>query len=426
MEVAGLYPFSWEVNQYRSWLLQRWQTAEVDVAGGAFGTPRTLYVQSGHTGDGSFRAKIPEVRVLLRIEIQRHFCIQSPTFSNKTCHQTYTFPTMSGAAWRSINIAGYMACSSLMLIINKLAVVHLPSPGTVLFCQLFTAAATCRVMTMTNHLDAEPLKLENISKFWAVPAAFLLTVFANIKILQHANVETFIVFRSSTPMLVSLAEFVFLGRELPSAKNAAALLAICVGAGGYVVTDNNLSVDAYLWVAVWYVIFAFDQIYIKHKLDTVEMTTWTRVYYTNALAGAAIAVVLVCLQEPARLVNFDWTPSSWLWLATSCVMSIGIAYFSFAARSAVSATYFTVIGNFCKILTVAINVVIWDKHASPAGMLCLACAMGAAYLYEQAPLRSNEDSWEHCARAFGVCLNNKDQTASAMDIDLVDKRLGHL
>ena len=34
---------------------------------------------------------------------------------------------------------GYMVCSSLMLITNKLAVHNVPAPGFVLFAQLFTS-----------------------------------------------------------------------------------------------------------------------------------------------------------------------------------------------------------------------------------------------------------------------------------------------
>ena len=34
----------------------------------------------------------------------------------------------------------------------------------------------------------------------------------------------------------------------------------------------------------------------------------------------------------------------------SCVLGVSMSYFAFLARSAVSATYFTVIGNVCKVL----------------------------------------------------------------------------
>jgi hypothetical protein len=35
-----------------------------------------------------------------------------------------------------------------------------------------------------------------------------------------------------------------------------------------------------------------------------------------------------------------------------------------------------VLGNACKILSVLINVLIWDKHASPIGLLYLALTLG--------------------------------------------------
>ena len=60
------------------------------------------------------------------------------------------------------------------------------------------------------------------SFFW-VSVAFLACIFTNIKTLQYANVETFIVFRASTPCAVSICDYLFLGRELPSAKSSASL-----------------------------------------------------------------------------------------------------------------------------------------------------------------------------------------------------------
>lgn len=64
-----------------------------------------------------------------------------------------------------------------------------------------------------------------------------------------------------------------------------------------------------------------------------------------------------------------------------------MSYFAFLARAAVSATSFTVIGNVCKILTVLINISIWDKHASPVGLGALLICLAAAAAYQQAPFR---------------------------------------
>ena len=59
------------------------------------------------------------------------------------------------------------------------------------------------------------------------------------------------------------------------------------------------------------------------------------------------------------------------------------------ARSLVSATLFTILGNVCKVITIGINVAIWDKHATPFGIACLMFCLVAAYFYEQAPLRAD-------------------------------------
>lgn len=92
--------------------------------------------------------------------------------------------------------------------------------------------------------------------------------------------------------------------------------------------------------------------------------------------------------EPAVLRSFRWTPESIAALAVSCTLGVAMSYFAFLCRSQVSATYFTVIGNVCKVLTVLINVVIWDKHATPAGLGFLSLCLLAAFFYQQSPMRA--------------------------------------
>ena len=60
-----------------------------------------------------------------------------------------------------------------------------------------------------------------------------------MKTLQYANVETFIVFRCSTPIIISVADWLFLGRELPSLASWGSLVGLLAGAIGYATTDSN-------------------------------------------------------------------------------------------------------------------------------------------------------------------------------------------
>ena len=65
-----------------------------------------------------------------------------------------------------------------------------------------------------------------------------------------------------------------------------------------------------------------------------------------------------------------------------------MSYFAFLCRAQVSATHFTVIGNVCKVLTVLINICIWDKHASSQGVFYLFVCLVAAFFYKPSPLRA--------------------------------------
>ena len=261
---------------------------------------------------------------------------------------------MVAYATTAFAIVGYASCSSIMLVINKLAVHFLPAPGFVLFAQCTTSWMAVKLVAALGFIEVDELEWPKLKAFFPVAAAFLACIFTNIKTLQFANVETFIVFRASTPLVIGTAEWWFLGRELPNARSAAAMLTLCGGATVYVLTDASFKVDpyagaGYLWVVVWYVIFAFDQLYIKHAVDAVKMrSNWGRVYYTNLWASLML-LALSLATEPQTLTSMRWTFRPVAALSVSCAAGVAMSYFAFLCRAAVSATSFTVIGNVCKV-----------------------------------------------------------------------------
>jgi len=56
----------------------------------------------------------------------------------------------------------------------------------------------------------------------------------------------------------------------------------------------------------------------------------------------------------------------------------------------VSATTFTLVGVVNKLLTVLLNVAIWDKHSTPAGLFAVCVCLFAGTFYQQAPRRDEE------------------------------------
>jgi hypothetical protein len=53
----------------------------------------------------------------------------------------------------------------------------------------------------------------------------------------------------------------------------------------------------------------------------------------------------------------------------------------------VSATSFTIIGVINKCLTILLNLIVWDQHAAPGGILSLFLCLVGGSLYRQAPMR---------------------------------------
>ena len=91
-----------------------------------------------------------------------------------------------------------MMCSATLLIGNKYAVHKLPAPSFILWAQLFgtaVAVKTAHMGGLISHLDA--LEYDKLRAFFPVALIFCATIFTNIKSLEYANVETFMIFRFS-------------------------------------------------------------------------------------------------------------------------------------------------------------------------------------------------------------------------------------
>lgn len=267
-----------------------------------------------------------------------------------------------------------------------MTVVVLPFPSTILVCQLLSCAAFTATIGHFQLVEVDAWELTKVKPFVVVALTFCASLFCNMNILKHTNVDTFIVARSCTPALVAICDYLFLDRELPTMQSWCAIAGIVLGAAGFVHYDEgSLNLSAWSWIISYLVVFVFDQIFIKWVCDTVTMTAWGRVFYTNTLASVPVAI-LAFATEYQQLSLVDWSSISAV-LTMSCVCGISLSYFGFVLRDAVSATSFTIVGVGCKLFTVMLNMLIWKKHADANGTMCLLVALFASVAYEQSPRR---------------------------------------
>mmetsp|Transcript_31708 Transcript_31708/g.70492 ORF Transcript_31708/g.70492 Transcript_31708/m.70492 type:complete len:340 (+) Transcript_31708:293-1312(+) len=284
-------------------------------------------------------------------------------------------------------IGYYALASSTLLLLNKISVHLLPAPTFILFCQFFVSAAGVKLGQTAGWLEAEPLQWDKVKKFLPVAGTILVTIYSNMKVLQHSNVETFITFRSSTPLVLSILDYWFLGRELPNAKSWGCLVVLFMASIGYVLVDSSFNVMGYSWLAVWYGFFVFDQVYVKYVCDTTVMSNWSRVYYTNVLAAIPVAVLMPVLPETKQVYEGMTDVATIIIIALSSIGGLAMSHSAYVLRDSVSATSFTVVGIVCKLLTVVLNCFIWDKHAGPLGLTFLTISILAGTFYKQAPKR---------------------------------------
>ena len=344
-----------------------------------------------------------------------------------------------------VSIVLYSFCSASMLLVNKVTVGLIPNATLVTLAQLlattgFVLALKCIRDCGIGPLSAGPA-IEGFAWTSAKPyilycVGFALGIFCSIKTLEASNVETIIVFRCLTPLLVCFLDATFLGRELPSRRSIASLGIIVAGAVGYVLSDAEFAakgVGVYFWASVYVLVLCFNMVYGKHIISSVELSLSGTVLYNNAFS--VVPMVLLGLAEgdllPAKSSSFtasDLTTGALTALFISCVVGTGISYAGWFCRSQTSATTFTLVGVMNKIATIIINIIMWDKHATPAGVLCLLLCIAGGTMYKQAPMRAkpmanryarkvNDDN-DNCNDI--IVNNNKNNNNNIADISMIE------
>ncbi|KAL8126240.1 GDP-mannose transporter GONST3-like [Apium graveolens] len=285
--------------------------------------------------------------------------------------------------------AGYCLSASLLSIINKWAVMKFPYPGALTALQYFTSAAGVLILGSLKILEHDKLDLMTMWRF--LPAAFIfyLSLFTNSELLLHANVDTFIVFRSAVPIFVAIGESLYLHQPWPSMKTWFSLATIFGGSVLYVMTDYQFTLMAYSWALAYLISMSIDFVYIKHVVMTIGLNTWGLVLYNNLEALLLFPLELLVMGELKKIKHeisdeSDWHSSQVLLpVGLSCLFGLAISFFGFSCRKAISATGFTVLGIVNKLLTVIINLVIWDKHSTFVGTVGLLICMLGGVMYQQ-------------------------------------------
>merc|ERR1711907_751019 len=136
-------------------------------------------------------------------------------------------------------IAFYSAASSMMLVVNKVVLTLIPLHSAVTVAQLAFCAALVFILRGAKIIEVDDFEWEKVKPYSLYIGGFCMGIYSNMRALANSNVETVIVFRACTPLVVAVLDVIFLGRHIPNAKSILALIMIFGGALGYVASDHQ-------------------------------------------------------------------------------------------------------------------------------------------------------------------------------------------
>ena len=161
------------------------------------------------------------------------------------------------------SIIAYSLCSGSLVLLNKLTLHFLPFPSLVVCFQLFACIVIIYGAMFLKIIDVDPIKWEYVRPYMLYIFFFCTGIYCNMRSLSISNVETVIVFRALSPMVVAFLDAMFLGREWPSKRSWGGLITLVIGAIGYASYDEKFQtqgLQAYSWPTLYTIIIALEMV----------------------------------------------------------------------------------------------------------------------------------------------------------------------
>lgn len=292
----------------------------------------------------------------------------------------------------ALAIVGYSLCSATLLLANKMVIVSFPIPSVISFIQIITSAFAVLTYKLLGG-TVDNLEWSKVKAYSLYIVAFVAAIYANMQALAHSNVETVIVFRACSPIAVTIIEYIFMDRALPTLRSSIALTTVAAGAIMYCMSDSEFALNglkAYYWVILYFFLITFEMTYGKKLTSSVQMNSiWGPVLYCNLLAAGPMFAIGYFNGDYENIGEklAELPANGALLLLFSCVAGTLIGYTGWLCRSMVSATTYTLVGVVNKFLTVLLNTLVWDKHSSQFGIFSVCVCLLAGTMYQQAPKR---------------------------------------
>jgi uncharacterized membrane protein len=125
-------------------------------------------------------------------------------------------------------------------IVNKLCMreAHLPSFFAILQFAFATASVVLLSAVDRCIRDDITLRWSRVWPYLVYSCIFVATVYSYMQALDETSIATVIIFRTAVPLMVSVLDWTFLGRQLPSKRSLQVLVCVAGSLLGYMAFDH--------------------------------------------------------------------------------------------------------------------------------------------------------------------------------------------
>ena len=281
---------------------------------------------------------------------------------------------------------GYLLSGSLLLITNKLCVQRVPAAASLHVAQFGFSAAAPLLLYCVGVIRLDSFVWAKVRPNIIMAILSSSAMYFNMAALRTSDVATLLVVRACCPLVDCVVEHLFLGRDLPSRQGTILLFIVAVSAAGYRLTmdpRHHKQEDGALPLISFFVFICAADIYGRFVSNLEwENKQWGPVLYSNVLSLPHQLLIALATNEQQVLHAVHWSIQTIGLILLTCVLGLGLSYFGWGCRGAVSATAFALLGIANKVLSLITAAFIWEPPSLLSSGFLLLCLVAAA-LYSQ-------------------------------------------
>mmetsp|Transcript_19977 Transcript_19977/g.58991 ORF Transcript_19977/g.58991 Transcript_19977/m.58991 type:complete len:311 (-) Transcript_19977:244-1176(-) len=300
-----------------------------------------------------------------------------------------------------LSITFYMVASAGMSIFNKLAVMNLPLPLTIVVLQMvFTVASLGCSPSVLRYGSADDLRRWSFT----VPPLFVGMLASSMLAMQFSTLGTIVVCRNVAPIFTMLIEGMFRIPFVSTAHTILSLITIVAGVAIYEANDLKFSFVGTGAIMVNMVFAVLERIMQRHLMSNspVDMSKPMMMMLNNAIGSPPTLVLAMIWGEHSRWGSAFGALSlhGVAYLIISCLNGLAISYAGIRLQHMVAATTFMVITNVNKFAVIFFGILAFNETATPMSIMgCSLAILGGVY-YAEARKRADAERAAHKAGQY--------------------------